>query len=319
MIILPRIISLFLLLSLLCRIVEAKQTFLCSGLPQGAAKAARPTRGKDHVLVIFATFRETLPEGTPAPDYARLIFDPNVEGSFSHFYREMSYGSLTIEGAWLPKTYVSKQEAKSYSVGGYSLFNWEILKAADAEIDFSLYDNDGPDGKPNSGDDDGAVDFTFINILGEIPQDFINASASGIASLGLLQGFVTDDTGVRGRIALRDGTTHRIFGFNHAVGSMAHEYGHALGLPDLYNTSFMADPDQRPENDSAGIGAWGLMGYGAQGWNGDDGPNPFSAWEREQLGWIGRNNDRLLTETGKLSNVAIDDNETGGSVNKLPI
>ena len=40
-----------------------------------------------------------------------------------------------------------------------------------------------------------------------------------------------------------------------------------------------------PADDSAGIGAWGLMGLGTLGWNGDDGPNPFSAWSRQALGW----------------------------------
>ena len=34
----------------------------------------------------------------------------------------------------------------------------DALLAADGAIDFGLYDNDGPDGIPNSGDDDGFVD-----------------------------------------------------------------------------------------------------------------------------------------------------------------
>src|SRR5687768_17683296 len=38
----------------------------------------------------------------------------------------------------------------------------EALKAADDSIDFSLFDNDGPDGRPNSGDDDGYVDFLAV-------------------------------------------------------------------------------------------------------------------------------------------------------------
>ncbi|NIQ55069.1 MAG: hypothetical protein GWN71_10720, partial [Gammaproteobacteria bacterium] len=32
------------------------------------------------------------------------------------------------------------------------------IRQADATIDFGQYDNDGPDGIPNSGDDDGYVD-----------------------------------------------------------------------------------------------------------------------------------------------------------------
>jgi len=68
------------------------------------------------------------------------------------------------------------------------------------------------------------------------------------------------------------------------VGAMPHEFGHALGLPDLDHNG--------PADDSAGIGRWGLMGWGAQGWHGD-GPNPFCAWSLQQLGWIGLDNERL--------------------------
>lgn len=72
------------------------------------------------------------------------------------------------------------------------------------------------------------------------------------------------------------------------MGAICHEYGHILGLPDLYNTDFLqrggvADAD--PAEDSAGIGRWGLMGWGALGWHGDDGPVSFSVWSRVQLGW----------------------------------
>ena len=68
------------------------------------------------------------------------------------------------------------------------------------------------------------------------------------------------------------------------VGAMPHEFGHALGLPDLDHNG--------PADDSAGIGRWGLMGWGAQGWHGD-GPNPFCAWSLQQLEWIGLDNERL--------------------------
>ena len=46
--------------------------------------------------------------------------------------------------------------------------------------------------------------------------------------------------------------------FNEAVGSMAHEFGHYLGLPDLYDTSALQESID-PEEESAGIGYWGIM------------------------------------------------------------
>ena len=37
---------------------------------------------------------------------------------------------------------------------------------------------------------------------------------------------------------------------------MAHEFGHFLGLPDLYDREF----ESEPEDDSGGIGYWGFDG-----------------------------------------------------------
>jgi len=66
---------------------------------------------------------------------------------------------------------------------------------------------------------------------------------------------------------------------------ICHEYGHILGLPDLYDTAYLRMKDAGPADDSAGIGGWGLMGWGGTGWDGHDGPNSLCAWSRARLGW----------------------------------
>src|SRR5690606_11344743 len=58
------------------------------------------------------------------------------------------------------------------------------------------------------------------------------------------------------------------------IGLLAHETGHALGLPDLYDY----------DGSSQGIGAWGLMGTGSH--NSPHSPAHLGAWEKEQLGWV---------------------------------
>ncbi|MFX0207958.1 MAG: M6 family metalloprotease domain-containing protein, partial [Candidatus Hodarchaeota archaeon] len=55
------------------------------------------------------------------------------------------------------------------------------------------------------------------------------------------------------------------------LGSFAHELGHDLGLPDLYDTN----------GGSEGIGKYGLMGSGS--WCG---PTHMTSWSKMQLGWI---------------------------------
>jgi len=67
---------------------------------------------------------------------------------------------------------------------------------------------------------------------------------------------------------------------NGTIGVFCHEFGHALGLPDLYDT----------DGSSEGIGEWGLMAGG--GWcyrTGDplgSSPSHFTAWSKERLGWL---------------------------------
>jgi M6 family metalloprotease-like protein len=58
-----------------------------------------------------------------------------------------------------------------------------------------------------------------------------------------------------------------------SISVICHEFGHMLGLPDLYSQS----PDQ------PGLGIWCTMSTG----HGQDGkPLHFCAWSKEQLGWI---------------------------------
>jgi bacillopeptidase F (M6 metalloprotease family) len=56
------------------------------------------------------------------------------------------------------------------------------------------------------------------------------------------------------------------------IGVFCHEYGHAFGLPDLYDT----------DGGSAGVGLWCVMGYGGQ----SDNPFHMGAWTKAQLGWV---------------------------------
>jgi hypothetical protein len=64
-----------------------------------------------------------------------------------------------------------------------------------------------------------------------------------------------------------------------SIGVYCHEFGHSMGLVDLYDTL---------DTDYPGVGVWSLMAAGV--WNGpnEDGsvPAPLTAWERYWLGWV---------------------------------
>ena len=277
-------------------------------------------------LVIFAQFQDGS-AGETAPSWARDLFAAELQGSFAHFYREMSGGRLVIDGRVLPRRYRSLQSADAYlaetpgTLGGYGRFNSEILIQADEDIDFGLFDNDGPDGAPNSGDDDGYVDIVFIN-LQTVPRDFFISTATGIASLGLDADFISDDPAanggfvrVRSRFTGFAGTTQRGHTFSVTASTMCHEFAHVLGLPDLFDqTSVTAAGELAPEEDSAGIGKWGIMGLGTLGWGVEDGPNAFSAWSLASLGWV-----EVVDLEGSMRNVEIGEIFSERRVYKLAL
>ena len=282
------------------------QGFRCAGneripttealLPPGiAAKPAQATpsrtTGTRRALLLFARFKGE--PVNPVPPWAGDIFNPDLPGSFSHFYDTMSFGKLQVRGEVAPRVYEASQPASAYLENDqtpeeeFGRFSLEILRQADRDLDFAQFDNDGPDGVPDSGDDDGVVDAVFI-VMGRVPTDFLLAEATGVGRLGFAEVFFSGDTGKKGKaiqVFPGQGTIQQGRSFAEAVGVVCHEYGHVLGLPDLYNTEFIAKERAGPEEDSAGVGAWCLMGWGATGWNGNDGPNSFCAWSRMKLGW----------------------------------
>ncbi len=281
-----------------------------------------PSKGSIKALSIFVKFPGEFGDMTSAPPYSEDIFNIDLPGNFSHFYDEMSCGQLKIEGEVLPKLYVSDHPADYYmdKYLPYGQVVKEILEKVDSDIDFSRFDSDGPDGIANSGDDDGYVDVVFVNFL-KIPSGFILfGEALGIADLGLGGvDFISSDTGNSGdNIRVKLGTVLESSSFEMLIGAMSHEFGHLLGLGELYNPGYLVPLDTPPEKDSAGIGSWGIMGHGAWGWNGNDGPNPFCAFSLEKLGWIGVDNERLevVTESQSISALPLFD---GGKVYKVPL
>ncbi|NYI06250.1 immune inhibitor A domain-containing protein [Allostreptomyces psammosilenae] len=79
---------------------------------------------------------------------------------------------------------------------------------------------------------------------------------------------------------------------NGGLGVFAHEFGHDLGLPDLYDTS------HEGENST---GFWSLMSAGSYLGDGTDdigtAPGDLGAWEKFQLGWLDYATARAATES----------------------
>ena len=174
----PIIFSLAIILSLPIPQKLLAEDFLCAHLSAPAhnplsknvaAKSAQPNANSTRAaLVLFAKYRDELPGQIQAPAWVKDLFDRGKPGSFSHFYETMSFQRHRIAGQAYPQRYVSSEPAASYlatdtdKFGRFGQFSREILQQADRDINFARFDNDGPDGAPNSGDDDGIVDVVFI-------------------------------------------------------------------------------------------------------------------------------------------------------------
>ncbi|MBM3277648.1 MAG: hypothetical protein FJY95_06145 [Candidatus Handelsmanbacteria bacterium] len=60
----------------------------CASPKQAAAQAKLPSIGRLRALALFGRFADQADPGPPA--FASRLFDPELPGSLTHFYREMS-------------------------------------------------------------------------------------------------------------------------------------------------------------------------------------------------------------------------------------
>lgn len=260
-----------------------------------------PVSGEFHLLVIPALFRDSdAPLFTPA-EIQGAVFD-GASGTLRDFYLEASGGNLDVRGNVAPwvrtRLDVADVVGSSFGLGVDSRvgeYLTEALRLSESAVDFSILDNDGPDGVPNSGDDDGLVDavvFEFQEVSASCGGPAIWPHRSTISGW-LGTAYETNDISANGSPILVNnyiiqGTTDCTGTVLQSVNTIAHEFGHVLGLPDIYH----AVDGIEPQNRRWILGCWALMAGGAWGCGdgttpnfGAFGPTQMSPWARDQLGW----------------------------------
>jgi M6 family metalloprotease-like protein len=314
------------------RAKDAREKFLSLPRPDGMTFASLPDQvkrsmmvsGTSYVPVLMGKFSNTGADPYPTATLQTKLFSPPPALSMTSLYDEMSYGSLNLTGTvygWYQASNID-----TYYEGGCNglcesaktgQFILEVLQLADPAVDFGTYDNDGPDGAPNSGDDDGFVDFVAI----VHPEGGAECGGTNLWSHRWVVGgwpefgsqpWVTDDprTG-GGSIVVWDYTIQPALGSGSTgcgpgtieIGVFCHEFGHAFGLPDLYDWDGGA---------SEGIGHWGLMGSG--NWNRPPNPAHMCAWSKAELGWV------IPTDVGPSGQLyTIDNAEASPQVYRLNV
>jgi M6 family metalloprotease-like protein len=247
--------------------------------PDALARTIAPTVAKrgikttNNVLLILIQYPDES-NTFPPSDFSALLNGPTYDlGSLKAYYSEISNGAFDVNGT-VVGFYTASHNRDYYGYGtGSQLHAGELAREAaiaarDAGVNFAPFDNDG----------DGKVESMFIVHVGPGAEtgDFRYpwSHSSSLSDWGL------SPVSASGKTV--DGYTMQpellAPGARATIGVYAHEYGHALGLPDLYDI----------DGTSEGIGHWCLMSRG--GWNGPgrNGQSPahMSAWCKQRLGWL---------------------------------
>ena len=292
---------------------------MAQGISSSSAAAFAATHTVPAVLFSYQGIDSAQFMRAPS-QYATVLFGTTPPGTNPYtvrtFYQELSNGLLTMQGQVLGWVRLDNTESSYTGTAGSctgnpfgttncnGIFSDAAVKGMqggmrlalsrlDATVDFGQFDNDGPDGIPNSGDDDGYVDMIMFahatrdGACGGSSNNHIWSHRYVLvdSTQTYYQDFVTNDLSAKpgfGNIRISDyfmssglgGTTSCDSTQIMPIGTAAHEFGHALGLPDLYDT----------RGPTEGIGQWGLMGSG--NYTSASSPARYEAWSLNQLGWV---------------------------------
>jgi M6 family metalloprotease-like protein len=169
----------------------------------------------------------------------------------------------------------------------------EAIRLADATIDFGQFDNDGPDGVPNSGDDNGYVDGLVIlstEVAGSCggPAPWPHFGGASLTGPHVeVEDLSPAGQPLRIQAYIADSAVDCSGSEPKGMEVLAHETGHLIGLPDLYVPVLGIEREQRAWT----VGCFDLMAGGA--WGCGTGPkavrfgptflSPLMKW---RLGWI---------------------------------
>ncbi|MFC7309880.1 immune inhibitor A domain-containing protein [Streptomyces monticola] len=269
-------------------------------------KIAQPDRENDNSTAWQADYNKQ--------HFQDLYFskDPKKE-SVKKYYEKQSSGRYSVDGEvsdWVKVDYNEARYGSNYCGDTNCANVWDAVrdgtnqwtadqKAAgktDAEIkaqlaEYDKWDRYDFDADGNFNEPDGYIDHFQIVHAGE--DESAGGGAEGENAIWAHRWYAYgSDAGKTGPAENKAGGTqiggtgvwvgdYTMQPENGGLGVFAHEYGHDLGLPDLYDTS------GKGENSTA---YWSLMSSGSWLGRGKDSigdlPGDMTAWDKLQLGWL---------------------------------
>ena len=266
-------------------------------------KENRLAFGRKHFLVILVEFSDlSFTQESPQQTFSRILDEQGYSegravGSARDYYFENSHGLFEpVFDIFGPvaldkeKAYYGENDKQGYDKRPEQAVR-DALRKLDAQIDFTRYDSDS----------DGEVDLVYMVYAGHGEADSTDEDAiwphqwylseAGISLI--LDGKKIDRYACGPEL---DGA-----GNLQGIGTICHEFGHAIGLPDFYDT------DYETNGQAAGLFSYSLMDTGS--YNDDGWTPPFLNFEeRILLGWIGPGALQEVIRNGEFTLGSVDEN-----------
>lgn len=254
-----------------------------AGVPAGKTDKPRKnisiSADQGKVLVLLLEFSDKKHDAGKTSEYFKQLVFGVAQGSIRDYYREQSYGNYNMSG------YISdwiSVSAKYADMGKDSLGDTdnitEIFKAISEGLAILSEKKDLNEFDTNK---DGEIDHLIVVHAGNA-QEYSGVSTDVWSHRHFVPKSYFSQYPLK-MFKLKNTQGYTIQSEFSPMGIFAHEFGHDLGLADLYNS----------DNGAKIVGTFSLMDYGC--WNGnikDDGktdgtkPSGLSAWEKIMLGWV---------------------------------
>ena len=301
------------------------------------APSLQPAVSDLPLVVIVAEFSDAAYSETF--DWSNSIF--NADRSLAEYYTDMSLGQFTFSPAressafggenrnaadkandgiihvtlelphddWtLDYAYMSKKDIATTQTLSDALC--AALDAADTYLDFSAYDTD-KNGTITT--DELAVGFVFAGYEASSADGYKKGISKYLWSHAWSLQEIKDDYKFPFELPAPDDVTVSSYiaiseqeedGTQEPYATLAHELGHYIGLPDLYDTSYSTAAEWGKYD----VGCLSLMckDYWFDADTGETLPTPLDAWSRVILGWTA---PTVADETGIYTLTAQDDTD----------
>ena len=247
-----------------------------------------PLQGQPKSLVLLVGFKD-VPFEQSLEDFNNLLnqsgYDYNgATGSCRDYFIAASdsvfqpqfdvYGPFTVDGNMAD---YGAESGGSHDKDPYSMVIDACVAAAESGVDFDQYDTDN----------DGVLDNVFIYYAGHNQAEGGPANSIWPHKASVAWRNAKVDDKYLATYACTSEYSGSAGTRRASIGTFCHEFGHVLGLPDLYDTDYKYYT----------VSDWSIMCSGNYNNNGRT-PPTYSAYERFFLGWL---TPEQLTEKGQYA------------------